>query len=165
MANDLFRLTGAYAFSHDGFLIATAPFSNPAVQTLPGYGVSYVNPNATNPTLQFDHIGGFAIEGAVGYMVFSGTGKVTGSVNVYQHGLKGSDKPVTGTYTVVRRAVIAKKGKRLSAVYSGAISTVDSNGKVVDYYFVAANGFRELRFMITNFAGKNLAATGTMTKC
>jgi len=163
-------LVGTYAFSHDGFIFTKTPFNSPGIPTLPAYELSGTPP-------AFTQIGGFAVEGAVGHMVFSGDGTVAGAVHVYQHGIAmGSTKQFTGTYTIQTehydikgsagsKVIVPGVGHIL--VHTGTISTVTGNVPLMDYYFVAADKLRELKFMLTipANAARPFSATGVMVKC
>ena len=78
-----------------------------------------------------------------------------------------NERIVTGTYTV-------RVAYGVDVVYTGEITTIDSkvNGPAVNYYFVAADRWKELRFLITHFQSDRSDSTtirpftlsGTMRK-
>jgi hypothetical protein len=110
-------------------------------------------------------------------MVFSGDGTVAGAVQPYKHGVSvGAEQQFTGTYTIQTRkyAIKGSAGKKSIVpgvgnilVHTGTISTKTSNNIVVDYYFVAADKLKQLKFMlqIPANAPKPFSATGVMVKC
>ena len=154
------RLSGAYVFSHDGFIRNDPPYPT-NVPTL----VAYLDDGKGN----YEQQSGFTIEGAVGWMMFDGSGGVTGRVMFNKHGIgvPAQAADFEGTYTVNLTTGI-------DVVYTGTINTKGKNqtGPLVNYYFVAADNWRELRFLITDFQNdqnnaqtkRTFTATGTMRK-
>lgn len=129
-------LKGCYAYSHTALWWAHPPFPNP----IPQLGAFYESPASPG---SFSQVQGFSVVSFAGYLCFDGLGKLQGS----GIGIRGgntnasSPMPLSGTYTVDVDAVSG------SQVCSGIITT-DSGGTFINHYYVMANNWKELKFIM-----------------
>jgi hypothetical protein len=154
------RLYGSYACSYSGFQHAFPPFKNqPGQQPIPQIGgYVEVSPPSVTPLKagQYDQVEGYVPMAFTGVYTFFGNGQLSGHGRVSQ-GQNSRSVEFTGTYDVTHDPA--------PSVYSGTLETIDVNSGVkIDHYFVVADDWRELRFIITGTGKRQMAVNGSMIR-
>ena len=132
-------LVGTYAFSQEGF-----QRRNHANGSLGAYSEN---------SGVYTQEKGLTVEAAVGYMTFGGDRTLKGEIKFVKPDGLVSGQKFDGTYVVDAPV----SGPQL---ISGRIKTVppsSADGPGVDYYFVAADGWRELRLLVTKLVPKSVS--------
>lgn len=129
-------LKGYYAYSHSIFWRANPPYNKPIPQ-LPAVYESPSNPGT------FVQVQGYSIASFAGYIFFDGKGNLKGSGISNRGGVSIDSTPiiVSGTYTVDIDSSLGVP------VYSGKFTT-ESMGTSINHYYVMANDWKELKFIM-----------------
>lgn len=126
-------LKGSYAYSYVSYWRAVPPYK----KETPQLGSFYESP--ANPGI-FEQVPGYALVSYAAYIHFNGDG------TFYEKGMLNSSggniSPVEnkGTYTV--------QADWLAGVFTGTFTVSNKPGEFINHYFIMANDWKELHFMM-----------------
>jgi len=142
-------LKGCYAYSYTAYWRAVPPYNI----AIPQLGAFYESPSTPN---QFNQIPGYSVGSFAGYVCFDGAGNLEGKGKANRGGVGISDIIYTGTYLVTENLP--------SGVFTGTFQTKASPTNFINHYFVAADNWKQLTYVILDTNLRQPVTSGCMIK-
>ena len=142
-------LKGAYAYSYTSYWRADPPYPI----DIPQIGCFHESPNNIGV---FKQVRGFSLTAFAAYIHFNGDGTFYEKGKLRRAGAPIADVNNKGVYTVEEDST--------AEVFTGKFTVENVPGQFINHYFVMADDWKELHFMMLDTYNRQPVATGVLKK-